>query len=99
MFQILTTVEYTDGLDGILIQGLIAAKHLSRVFTNYTNTTVYITDNSKLCSYAEINYNTWQHKTKHYIFKALNISANISTVLISSKIMFPLSAVFTSKDG
>lgn len=58
MFQILTTVEYTDGLDGILIQGLIATKHLSRVFTNYTNTTVYITYNSKLCSYTEINYNT-----------------------------------------
>lgn len=48
----------TDGLGRILIQVLIAAKHLVRVFTNYTNTTVYVIDNSKLRSYNKINYNT-----------------------------------------
>lgn len=68
MFWILTTVEYTGPLDRVSIQGLIATKYLSRVFTNYTNTTVYIIDNSKQYSYTEINYNAWQHKTKHYIF-------------------------------
>lgn len=85
---------------GLSFKARLSLNIFKLVFTNYSNVSIYITDNSKAFSYTEINnVNKWQHNIKHYIFETLNVSDKTSPQFISSKRIFSFLAVVPGKDG